>query len=56
VNGPAAADVHGSASAKGEFVFMTIKNAGHMVPTFKRPQSFAMYQRFISGNRSYDRA
>ena len=37
----------------GEFLFMTVKAAGHMAPTYKRSQSLAMYQRFISGGRNY---
>jgi hypothetical protein len=53
-----ASNVSAANAPLGEFLFMTTKNAGqHMlVPTSKRAQSqsLAMYERFLSGNRSYD--
>lgn len=36
---------------EGNFTFATVHGAGHMVPEFKRPESFYLIKNWIQGNK-----
>ena len=45
--GVTAYNVPGAVSSEADFSFLTIRLAGHMVPTFQPMASLAFYQRWL---------